>query len=110
MIFSGDLADLVLAGAKTQTRRPVKHDQIGPRPCLYRVGQTYAIQRKRGTHGLGPRIRVLSVEKVPTFPISVEDARAEGFDSPTGFEAKWLGFYGDRCPECWRIEFELAAG
>lgn len=108
MIFSGDLCDKVLAGTKTQTRRPVKLARFpGDSSCQYKVGQSYAIQRKRGTHGLGTRIRVLSVQRVPTFPISAEDAKAEGFDSPTAFETRWLGFYGDKHPVCWRIEFDL---
>lgn len=113
MIFSGVLADKVLDGSKTQTRRPTKRDPSSSPPgallpCRYKVGATYAIQRKRGTPGLGPRIRVLSVERVFVFPISWDDAHAEGFDSPVAFESRWIAMYGHRAPgDCWRIEFEL---
>lgn len=110
MIFSGGLADKVLDGTKTQTRRAVRvllgDGSTGP--CSYTVGRTYAIQRKRGEPGVGRRIRVLSIDSVPTFPISFEDAQAEGFDNPSAFEAKWHELYGNSRPgRCWRIEFEL---
>lgn len=103
MIFSGELADKVLDGSKTQTRRPVK----GTSPCRYEVGKTYAIQRKRGTHGLGPRILVLEVDQVLVVPISQADALAEGFDSPAAFADRWMELYGRVSGRCWRIEFEL---
>lgn len=102
MIFSGELTDKVLSGEKTQTRRP-----FTGKPCQYKAGRTYSIQRKRGTHGLGPRIRVLSATPVRVADISLDDARAEGFASAGEFLARWSEFYGDTRPHCWRIEFEL---
>lgn len=116
MIFSGDLADKVLAGTKTQTRRPAKIASYTPgarnkldfKPCQYRAGQTYAIQRKRGTHGLGPRIHVLSVDLVPVSNISRRDAKAEGFTGTLAFYDRWREFYGHTSGWCWRIEFKLA--
>lgn len=105
MIFSGDLCDKVLAGTKTQTRRPVKYVDGVEQPCQYKVGQTYAIQRKRGTHGLGPRLLVVSVNRVLVFPISKADARAEGFAKVSEFLARWTSFYGTLKGYCWRIEF-----
>lgn len=108
MIFSGELADKVLDGTKTQTRRPV----VWSTPtiayaCRYQVGRTYAIQRKRGTHGVGPRIRVLDARMVDVFTISRDDAIAEGFTDEHAFLARWHEFYGTRFGHCWRIEFEL---
>lgn len=106
MIFSGDLCDKVLAGTKTQTRRPVKY---GPDdaalPCRYEVGKTYAIQRKRGTFGLGPRLLVLDVKGQVARFISPEDALAEGFESQAEFIAKWDEFYGREAILCWAITF-----
>lgn len=102
MIFSGDLADKVLDGSKTQTRRPVAPGK----PCRYEAGKTYAVQRKRGTVAIG-RILVLSVQKVPVCSLSRADARAEGFDSPDGFYVRWQEFYGRLSGECWRLEFEV---
>lgn len=104
MIFSGDLADKVLDGTKTVTRRPVKPGK----PSLYQVGKTYAVQRKRGTRGLGPRVRVLSVEDIPIIEIRRDDAFREGFDGVPAFLDRWHAMYGTRYPRCWRIEFELA--
>lgn len=108
MIFSGDLADKVLAGTKTQTRRPITVDGAGVIPCRYIVGKTYAVQRKRGTHGLGARIRILTVEPVLVIPISEPDARAEGFGSAQAFADRWFELYGRVSGRCWRITFELA--
>lgn len=103
MIFSGVLADKVLDGSKTQTRRPSRRDV----PCRYEAGKTYAVQRKRGTHSVG-RIRILSVSgPVLVNPISEADARAEGFDSASGFLDRWMELYGTVAGRCWRIEFEL---
>lgn len=110
MIFSGDLADKVLSGEKTQTRRPVKYDGITRIPCQYKVGRTYAIQRKRGTHGLGPRILILSVERERVSSITPEDAHAEGFATTSDFLERWHSFYEFSYPGCWRIEFRLVEG
>lgn len=112
MIFSGELADKVLAGAKTQTRRPAvlagePWDESTVWPCRYVVGRAYAVQRKRATHAVG-RILILGVSFCPSTTISDEDARAEGFDSPDAFYERWESFYGDGKPWCWRLEFELA--
>ncbi len=108
MIFSPDLATLVLAGGKTQTRRRVYYDRDGRRlACTYSAGRDYAVQDRRGGRSLG-RIKVLEVERVATFPISLTDAGAEGFDSPAAFETRWIALYGQSPPgECWRIAFEL---
>lgn len=103
MIFSGELADKVLAGTKTQTRRPL----VTGRPCQYKVGSTYAIQRKRGTFGLGPRIKVLAVTPMAAEEIHPTDAIAEGFASREEFIERWRSFYGTKFPMCWCIVFEL---
>jgi hypothetical protein len=110
VIFSGGLADKVLDGSKTQTRRPMRTGPLGLVPCQYVEGKTYAIQRKRGGFGVGPRIRILSVTAVMVAHISSADAAAEGFDDRGGFLARWQEFYGNTDGRCWRIEFALVEG
>lgn len=107
MIFSGELCGKVLDGSKTQTRRPVRRDELGEKPCPYRVGQTYAVQPGRGKRAVG-RILVLSVDRVAVCAISTPDAVAEGFRSGVEFMDRWRSFYGNVDGDCWRIEFELA--
>lgn len=103
MIFSGGLAEKVLDGTKTVTRRPTK---FGEDECRYKVGQTYAVQPRRGHHQVG-RIKVLSVSLDRPNNISQTEAEREGFDSAQGFFDKWVGLYGGVRGFCWRIEFEL---
>lgn len=108
MIFQPDAVALVLAGRKTQTRRPVRRDEGRlPLSSSYRPGSTYAVQPGRGKQGVA-RIVVFEVDRVPVRPISEEDAEAEGFDSPEAFYRRWADLHGARGPnECWRITFHL---
>lgn len=103
MIFSGGLAEKVLAGEKTQTRRPAKDDL----PCRYREGGTYAVQEGRGRKAVG-RIRVLAIRRVPVGLLSRQDAIAEGFGSIAEFYERWRELHGSFGGWCWAIEFELA--
>lgn len=111
MIFRPQFVELVLAGRKTQTRRPVKFTHnwrtLVVKPCAYAVGKTYAVQPGRGKHAVA-RIRVLEVTRVPVNPIDARDAVAEGFASREAFLDWWRDFYGDTVGDCWRIRFELA--
>lgn len=105
MIFRPELAEMVVDGIKTQTRRPTKG-----KPCRYAVGQTYAVQPGRGKHSVG-RITIEAVRLVTLDPLTGEDAQAEGFDSPDDFFAYWIGLYGavDYDAEVYAITFRLAA-
>lgn len=113
MLFKPDLCAKVLAGEKTQTRRPVKWAAGAlvsvepPIPCQYRVGRDYAVQPGRGQKAVG-RIRVLEVARVCVESIDGWDAVAEGFESRAAFLDWWRGFYGTVQGECWRIRFVLA--
>lgn len=102
MIFKPDLLTLVLAGKKTQTRRPVK-DGV---PCRYLPGRTYAAQPGRGKAGVA-RIRVLHVSLETVGMISFRDAQAEGFKSIYRFYERWEEMHGPSKGWCWRIQFEL---
>jgi len=113
VIFSPDLCELILSGAKTVTRRPVKVDSYDtlqfPLPCRYVVGRTYAVQPGRGKKAVG-RIRVVSVDREPlTLVRHGNEWAREGFASVNDFYRRWTDLYGlvPAMQPVWRIEFEL---
>lgn len=101
--MSKELLPLVLDGTKTQTRRPFKDgDHVRDTECsavyrsgrkLWAVGSRYAIQPGRGKKG----VAYIEVTKLrydgDVRAISAEDARAEGFETPLDFVAKWVSMY-----------------
>lgn len=111
MIFQPTFVELVLAGRKTQTRRPVRWpsnpaEWAEPVPCRYLPGRDYAIQPGRGTAAVG-RLLVEEVTRVRVESISHLDATAEGFASPAAFLTWWQARYGTTAGLCWRIRFKL---
>lgn len=107
MIFAPDLAEAVVAGRKTVTRRRVKGDA----PCRYEAGRDYAVQPGRGKKAIG-RIRILSVRKESLAGITADgEAKREGFRRVADFVDRWAAMYGDvrLADEVWRIEFEPAS-
>ena len=76
MQFKREMADLVLAGKKTQPRRikPPRHKvgSIQPVQCGYR-------DKARG------HIRILDVRQQRLHTVTQAEAKAEGFDSPKAF-------------------------
>ena len=128
MIFSPELAELVISGRKTVTRRPVKWDLVEPplgivptgphnriaeegkaKDCRYRVGRFYAVQPGRGKKAVG-HIWIESVEmQALSAAFHHAEARAEGFTSSAGFKKHWLKLYGAFDPDqpVWRIAFHL---
>lgn len=92
MNFSPDMARAVLAGRKTETRRPVKP---GEDRCRYRPGHDYAVCPGRGQAAVG-RIVVVHVERQVLGEVRQEDAIAEGFRGRhpiAAFARKWLDLY-----------------
>lgn len=131
MIFKPELAAKVLAGHKTETRRPVQYlgvndklDHVslytaGVKPTQYKVGRDYALQPGRGKHAIG-RLRVTLVEQTVLGAMTPEQAAAEGFVQDedgerhgdiAAFRAYWEGLYGPGTAlvtvPVWRIAFEL---
>ena len=117
MIFKPELVNLILAGKKTQTRRPLFYDIHGKViPCRYKVGKTYAVQPGRGKHQVA-RIEILEVRRESWGAISEPDAIAEGFTAgwADGIQrpAYWhfweyvKGLYPtlDSTNECWVLRF-----
>lgn len=104
MIFHPDLAEKILSGEKTVTRRP-----FGRRS--YEVGQTWAVQTGRGHNGIG-RIKLIEVQ--PQLLLDIleipGDAVKEGFPAVWDFFKRWEEIYGavDMFEHVWRLEFELA--
>lgn len=108
MIFSPALAQAVLEGRKTVTRRLTKG-----KPCFYRVGQDYAVMPGRGKKQLG-RIRISGIVEYGSFDTSFEwwsdeEANWEGFENIEELEAYWDELHGPgyRDEPVYRIEFEL---
>lgn len=112
VIFRPDLAEKVLSGEKTVTRRLCSENPRSPwwrEQCAFLIGGTYAVQAKRGTSAIG-HIRIMSAtrEQFSAWP-SLEECRREGFDSVLSFERAWCEITGGRFDfrsEVWRIEFE----
>lgn len=103
MIFHPDLAEKVLSGEKTVTRRPI-------RTRSYEVGKTYAVQLGRGKPEIG-RIRILGAweETLDEIVGTPNDAAKEGFSTVWDFFQRWEQIYGrvDFDEIVWRLEFEL---
>lgn len=124
MIFSPELAEKVLSGEKTVTRRPAKPKVMGavfgggdliPKftadgACRYRPGKDYAVQPGRGKKAIG-RILILDVRLEPVGNIQGDwqEARCEGFEDPSFFIAYWRKLYGSYNPDqlVHRIQFQL---
>jgi len=119
MQFKRELANKILAGEKTQTRRPVKvneyqttHDdlvEVRNGRLKWRVGKTYSVQPGRGKKGEG-FMKLTSIRREKVESITEDDVMAEGLVSRDKFLEIWNGFYGDAYPECWVLEFELVEG
>jgi hypothetical protein len=105
VIFRPRLANLVVAGKKTQTRRAVKD---GERDCRYRPGREYAVQPGRGKPARG-RIAILAVKSQRLADITFDEARAEGFRSRDEFFDYWRELHGDVDQDLvvWAIAFRL---
>lgn len=105
MIFAPDLAQAIVDGRKTETRRPANYG-----PCRYQPGRTYAVQPGRGKRGIA-RIRVLNVHIENLGAITGLGAIDEGFASISSFRERWERIYGvfDPTLPVWVIRFEDAA-
>jgi hypothetical protein len=112
VIFRPDMAQAILEGRKTVTRRPRTGRTVGNRwqndPCRYREHRTYALQPGRGQRAIA-RIRILSVRPEALHELTDDEVRREGFASRGEFEQTWLSIYGrsNYLDPVWRIEFEL---
>lgn len=112
MNFRPHLAQLVMVGKKTVTRRIASSN---PRSvwstagCKLRVGRDYAVCPGRGRKAIG-RARVLSLTLIPLGRLSAGEARREGFDSVAAFEAAFTQINGCYDPQTlvWRVQLQPA--
>lgn len=109
MIFRPDLAEAVMAGMKTQTRRLVSSNPRSPwyrDACAYRIGGTYAVQPGRGLPSIG-YLTIDDVTQVRLGAMTNEDAIAEGFDGAFAFVEAWREINRGWNPDArvWRICF-----
>ena len=107
----------VLDGTKTQTRRPVKDDdvyepeELGPGHIQavfnvghlkgtpkYAVGKTYAVQPGRGKKSVG-RIRITKIRRERLGEINHRDTIAEGIERFVNYPGDWR-HQGFACPMC----------
>lgn len=113
MLFKAFLIEKILRRQKTKTRRLVKKKESGEdRPCQYKPGHLYFIDRKRFQKDHDGRIKVIQVTREILSAITKEDVIAEGFEHGNvqlfieGFkEINKLSM--DANPDVWVIEFEL---
>lgn len=102
--FKPELAEKIMAGKKTQTRRPFKQGdslvngrlmrltKSGKTRTQWQEGHVYAVQPGRSKKGIG-LIKLTAMEFIDARHISHEDALAEGFTSRLEFLKVWAGFY-----------------
>lgn len=125
MQFTIDMAQAILDGKKTETRRPRRPgDHIHKTDdggwvvkahgrCKWRTGQTYAIQPGRGKPQIA-RLKLIDIDIDTVDTIGDAAAKAEGFANRDGFIAKWRELYpsGDYAwennPYVWILKFETA--
>ncbi|HXO86912.1 MAG TPA: ASCH domain-containing protein [Gemmatimonadales bacterium] len=113
MNFRPELADKVMAGEKTVTRRRMSHNSRSPwfvLGCSLKVGRSYAVCPGRGKNAIG-RVVVTEVSEVQLGAISNDEAVREGFANWREFRAAWTTINGSWEPLewVWRIRFEVAA-
>jgi hypothetical protein len=104
--FRPELVEKIFNRKKSQTRRSVvPGDVLKTEPLrVYRetkratlrlhwqVGKSYAIQPGRGKPGVG-HVTVTNIRFEDVRMISLDDAKAEGFETVVEFLAVWVGFY-----------------
>jgi hypothetical protein len=111
MLFRPELADAILAGKKTATRRMPSDKPRSPwywRGSTYRVGRAYPVmcnfkEPARG-HFIVDRV---ALERLGA--VNADDARREGFESVEAFFEKFAEINGEADPKAWVwvVEFHL---
>ena len=112
MIFRPELAQAILEGRKTVTRRVMSENPRSPwcsGGCTLRRDRAYAVCPGRGKRAVG-YVEILDIHGEAFRPalITLRQARAEGFTSRAEFEMTWGALHGDVASvDVWRIRFRL---
>lgn len=110
MIFTPELAEKIIDGRKTVTRRPAANG-----PCATRVGSMQKIQPGQGQPALPGQILIRSIRLEAMGSCSTQEARAEGFGGRfplLALLAEWERIYGEfpkPTRSVYRIEVEYIA-
>lgn len=109
MNFRPELADEVLAGRKTVTRRIANGNPRSPwwtGGCSLETGRDYAVCPGRGKGALA-RVVVTDTVLEPLGYLTDAEAVREGFADASGFAAAFEAINGSYDPEVlvWRVEF-----
>jgi len=112
MIFRRDLAEMVIDGRKTVTRRLLRPNPRSPwyhDRCGFTVGQVIAVCPGRGRHRIGKAV-VTSVDRLALGWLSDAEAHSEGFETAAAFGEAWTAINGAYDPEVgvWRIGLQAA--
>ncbi len=107
MIFRPELAQLVMSGEKTVTRRACSPNPRSPwyrERCGIRVDQMVTVQPGRGKPNIG-RAQVIAVTRGRLGRLDQAEARREGFASSAEFEATFEALNGTYDPnlEVWVV-------
>jgi len=111
VIFRSELAEAILRGEKTATRRKMSDNPRSPwyrERCAYKRGQVFTINPGRGVTRVG-EARVLRAYKQAPLYISGKQARQEGFASSKAFHEAFAEINPgvDLTEPVWVVEFEL---
>jgi hypothetical protein len=111
MIFRPELAEKVMTGEKTVTRRLASENPRSPwwrDRCAFKVGQSFAVCPGRGRNAVC-RAVVTAVRLEEIGVLSEAEARAEGFASAREFEEAFEAINGaySEVDLVWRVEFEV---
>jgi uncharacterized protein YhfF len=104
VIFSPELAKLIVQGKKTQTRRVA-----AGRDCRYKPGRSYAVQPGRGQKAV-TRITVQAVRVEPLGALTLKDAKREGFRTTQEFRDHWQRLHGSYNPDLAVFVISFALG
>lgn len=111
MNFKPALAEMVMRGEKTVTRRLTSQNPRSPwfvDQCALKVDRTYAVCPGRGKNAIG-RVRIVSVRREPLGVLNDAEARLEGCADAIHFTFVWRAINGAYDPHVlvWRVEFEV---
>jgi hypothetical protein len=111
MIFRRELAEKVMRGEKTVTRRAVSDNPRSPwwkERCRYSVGKVFTVNPGRAVPRIG-EARVIACDQQDLGELSDAQARAEGCTSAQDFRETWVAINKryETDARVWRVEFEV---